>query len=758
MGIVRRRIRVTGVVQGVGFRPFVHAMAARYDVAGFVANDSAGVLIEAEGRPDAIAGFQQTLQEKLPPLARIESFESLEIPSVGETAFVIHASHVVAGGDTPVPPDISICPECLTELFDPTNRRYRYPFINCTNCGPRFTIIRELPYDRSATTMASFPMCTACALEYHDPQNRRFHAQPIACPDCGPRVWLDPGNLRGEAALEETKRLLRSGAIVAIKGVGGFHLACDATNDEAVLELRRRKGRVGKPLALMASNLEIVLRYAEATGEEARILCGRERPIVLLNRRADATYQLAESIAPGQTQLGFVLPYSPLHALLLEGTPLVMTSGNRSDEPIARTNEEARERLAGLADAFLLHDREIHVVCDDSVVRAFHGSEMPIRRSRGYAPLPVALPVFGPAVFAAGGELKATFCLARGRRAYLSQHVGDVENLETQSAYERALEQMQRLFRIAPEVVACDLHPGYRSSLWSARFAEEHGLPLVKVQHHHAHAAALMAEHGMAEDAQMLAVVFDGTGFGPDGAIWGGEFLRADYRSFDRLGHLNYVPLPGGDSAVKKSYRMALAHLAAAGLPWEHDLPCVRFCPESERRLLERQLHLGLNSPPTSSCGRLFDAAASLIGVRHEVTYEAQGAIELETLATQAREEGAYSFAIGEKDGFIIDPAPVWRDMVQDLRSSLPADMMAAKFHRGVARLIAKCCVLARLRTGLNIVGLTGGVFQNVLLLGMTSKALQNEGFEVLTHRIVPPNDGGLALGQAMVASVSRKK
>lgn len=747
--IVRQRIRITGVVQGVGFRPYVYATALRHGLAGFVANDSAGVLIEVEGRETTVADFIHALGENPPPLSRIESTQVEEITPSGEAGFSIQHSHPIAGENTPVPPDIATCHDCLKELFDPADRRYRYPFINCTNCGPRFTIIQDLPYDRPQTTMAKFPMCAACAREYHDPLNRRFHAQPIACPDCGPKLFLQPSNLEGEIALLEAKRLLREGAIVAIKGIGGFHLACDATNNAAVMELRRRKGRVGKPFAVMAPSLESIHLYAEVNPEEARILTGRERPIVLLNRRKNSPDKLSALVAPGQIQLGFFLPYSPLHVLLLDETPLIMTSGNRSDEPIVRENEEALERLATLADAFLLHNRDIYMVCDDSVVRVLDAQELPIRRSRGYAPLPVQLPVSGPATLGVGGELKATFCLTRNQRAYLSQHIGDMENLETQQAYERTLEQMRRLFRIDPEVVVCDLHPGYLSSRWASEFADANRLPLIKVQHHHAHAAALMTEHSLPEDNQILAVAFDGTGLGTDGAIWGGEILQAGYRSFHRLGHLKYAPLPGGDSSIKKPYRIALSHLYAANLSWNEDLPCVQACSENERRILARQLSQNLNSPPTSSMGRLFDAAASLIGLRHEVSYEAQGAMELEALAAACCTTGAYEFAIEHQDGFIFDPAPIWREMIDDLRHNTSIPVIAAKFHRSVADLIVRSCQLARAQTGLNTIGLTGGVFQNVYLLKLTMAAFMKEDFTVLIHRTVPPNDGGLSLGQA---------
>jgi hydrogenase maturation protein HypF len=467
--------------------------------------------------------------------------------------------------------------------------------------------------------------------------------------------------------------------------------------------------------------------------------------------------KLSDFVAPGQAQLGFFLPYSPLHHLLIGARALVMTSGNRSEEPIVRENGEAIDRLNGLADVFLLHDRDIHVVCDDSVVRTLRDRELPIRRSRGYAPLPVRLPFTGPSVLAVGGELKATFCLTKGGRAYLSQHIGDMENLETLGAFERALGQMLRLFRVDPEAVVCDLHPGYLSTRWAKEYAESNRLPLIQVQHHHSHAAALMAEHGLSREARIIAVAFDGTGLGTDGAIWGGEFLSAGYDSFERLGHLRYVRLPGGDAAVRKPYRTALAHLQAAGIDWADDLLCVKACPDAERRVLGRQLTLSLNSPLTSSAGRLFDAAASILGIRHEVTYEAQGAMEMEALARLGgRDTGeGYEFQFDESAPFTADPAPMWRSLIADLRSGVKVPLIAAHFHASVAKLILECCRRARDRTGLRTVGLTGGVFQNVLLLKLTEEALTEAGFEALTHRLVPPNDGGLALGQA-VAGISK--
>lgn len=730
---------MTGIVQGVGFRPHVYGLAARLGLAGFVANDSRGVTVEVEGLPEALDNFERELRTHPPPQAAIDGWEAETAAATGAESFEIRDSAAVAGESTPVSPDLATCPECLAELFDAANRRYRYPFLNCTNCGPRFTIVRDVPYDRPLTTMAAFRMCPACEREYHDPANRRFHAQPNACPECGPRLAFHPGGLGGEAALERAMALLEAGAIVAIKGIGGFHLACDARNEAAVAELRRRKGRVDKPFALMARDVAAVQRYARVEAAEARLLASRERPIVLLRRLPGVA--LVEGVAPGQARLGFFLPYSPLHHLLVGGEPLVMTSGNRSDEPIARGNEEALERLRGLADGFLLHDREIHVVCDDSVVRLFEGREMPVRRSRGYAPLPVALGGEGRQVLAVGGELKATFCLTRGGRAYMSQHIGDMENIETLEAFERAFHQMRALFRVEPEAVACDLHPGYLSTRWAREFAASRSLPLVAVQHHHAHVTSLMAESG--EGGPVIGVAFDGTGYGTDGAIWGGEFLLAEYSRFERLAHLKYVPLPGGDAGVKRPYRMALTHLRAAGIEWQEDLPCVAPASAVERAVIARGLHV-VN---TSSMGRLFDAVASLLGLRQVVNYEAQGAMELEAAAESA---GAVANGYGfDCSQAAIDPAPVWRALTADLRRGEPVPAMAARFHLGVAQMVAQVCLQARGRTGVETVALTGGVFQNAVLLGMAVGLLRNAGFRVLVHRVVPANDGGLALGQA---------
>jgi hydrogenase maturation protein HypF len=746
----RWRLLVQGVVQGVGFRPFVYALASRHRLCGFVANRSDGVHIEVEGQPDALRQFHADLQSQLPPLAHIDSVLVQSVAPQGGSSFEIHESTAQTGPSTPVSPDVATCPDCLQELFDPADRRYLYPFINCTNCGPRFTIIRDIPYDRPLTTMASFPMCPACTAEYRDPLNRRYHAQPNACPVCGPHVWLHPGNQVGQAALEAVRQALAAGRIVAIKGIGGFHLACDATSSDAVSELRSRKGRGDKPFAVMARNLEQVRQFAEVSDEEAVLLTSRERPILLLRRKESAS--LSPFVAPGTALLGFLLPYSPLHHLLLGDRPLVMTSGNLSDEPICRVNEEAIQRLSPLADLFLLHNREIHVVCDDSVMRIHEGRELPLRRARGYAPLPVRLPRSAETVLAVGGELKSTFCLTKGRYAYLSPHIGDMENLETQQAFERSLSHLQSIFRCTPKRVICDLHPGYLSTRWATKFSEEHEIPLLQVQHHHAHVASLMAEHGLDGSQPVIGISFDGTGYGTDGAIWGGEILLADYSSFRRAAHLNYVPLPGGDAAVKRPYRIALAHLHAAGIRWLPELPCVAAASVRELTVLQRQMETGFNCVPTSSMGRLFDAVASLLGICHFASYEAQAAIELEMRAESQPVEG-YQFALSGEGEIVMDSSPVLQSIVRELLGGIPPAVISARFHTAVADCAVSVCDRLRRETGIQRVALTGGVFQNVLLLQLTKARLLQAEFEVLTHRIVPPNDGGLALGQAVIGA-----
>jgi len=726
-------------VQGVGFRPFVYALAARHSLTGMVGNTSSGVFIEIQGTAEAAGEFVDHLRNSPPPLAMIDSIAIEEMDAKGEVAFVIVDSQAQPLASTPISPDIAVCAGCLREMFDPADRRYRYPFINCTNCGPRFTIIQDIPYDRPFTTMRSFPMCAACDAEYHDPSNRRFHAQPNACPVCGPQVSF--GTLTRDAAIQAAVDALRGGLIVAIKGIGGFHLACDATNGLAVRTLRDRKGRGAKPFALMAKDLARVRRYAHVSEDEAQLLTAKERPIVLL--RTLDNPELSPAVAPGNKYLGFLLPYTPLHHLLLGEKPLVMTSGNFSDEPIVKDNGEALSRLANLADAFLMHNRDIYVVCDDSVTRVFEKRELPIRRSRGYSPMPVKLTHSGPTVLAVGGELKSTFCLTRDDNAYLSQHIGDMENLETLAAFEHAFAHFRALFRAEPTRLICDLHPNYLSSRWAAGYAAEKNLPLVRVQHHHAHLAAVMAEHGC--ESRAIGVIFDGTGYGTDGAIWGGEILCGGFDGFERLMHLKYVPLAGGDASIRRPLRMALAHLWSAGIEWDANLTAV------ELRILRRQLETGVNCVPTSSMGRLFDAFAALIGVRETVSYEAQAAIEMEAMCDGLQIDRGYRFSL---EGDVFDPAPLFQSALEDLRRNVPRAQIAASFHHAVADLVLRCCETARGRTGINTVGLSGGVFQNTTLLKLVTEALTRQQFEILTHRKVPPNDGGLALGQAAIGRV----
>ena len=765
-------------MQGVGFRPFVFALAERLGLSGHVGNDSHGVFIEVQGPVEAVGRFEQTLVREAPPLAAIDRISASDLPLGDASPFAILPSVSIGEASTPVSPDMATCDDCLRELFDPDDRRFGYPFINCTNCGPRFTILEDIPYDRPLTTMKAFPMCPECQREYDDPTDRRFHAQPNACPACGPQVWLvkntsnknDESDFRasarhlpqGTAAIEAAREALATGEIVAVKGLGGFHLACDATCGDALRTLRERKGRVDKPFALMVRDLVAARALAHVNRDEANLLTSRQRPIVLLRRRCDgAVAALTEQVAPGSDFLGVMLPYTPLHHLLVGDLPLVMTSGNLSDEPIARDNLEARERLAGLADRFLLHNRDIHVVCDDSVVRVQETGLLPVRRSRGYAPMPIHLPTTGPATLAVGGELKATFCITKGDYAYLSQHIGDMGNLETLAALRRAVEHFLTLFRVRPERLACDMHPGYLSSQWAAEYAEELGIPLVKVQHHHGHIAALLTEHGADPSQQVIGVSFDGTGYGTDGAIWGGEFLVAGYGAFHRAAHLKYVPLPGGDTSIRRPYRVALAHLWAAGLPWDELLPPVAACQPTEQGVLTRQLERNLNCVPTSSMGRLFDAVAALIGIRQTVNYEAQAAMEMEAIChdsaveslLDSTEPAGYRFHIEPGEPATVNPTPVLEQIARDMLAGIEKARIAERFHVAVATMTRDVCLSIRDATGLNTVGLSGGVFQNVLLLRLTSRLLREADFEVLVHEKVPPNDGGISLGQAVAAS-----
>ncbi|MEJ5223338.1 MAG: carbamoyltransferase HypF [Anaerolineales bacterium] len=774
-----KRIFVTGIVQGVGFRPFIYGLAARFALTGWVRNTSAGVEIVAQGDDAALDAFAQAISAEKPPLAHIDSVRVEAHAAPPFARFEILESEPIPGAFQPISPDMAICPDCERELFDPANRRYLYPFINCTNCGPRFTIIKDLPYDRPLTTMAGFPLCADCRAEYDNPSDRRFHAQPVACPDCGPVVWLVTNDQRttltlNTAAILEARRLLRQGKIVAIKGLGGFHLACDAVNPQAVDELRRRKGRVGKPFALMAANMAIIERYCEVSEHERALLTGREKPIVLLRRRELAP--VAAGVAPGMDTLGMMLPYTPLHHLLLNNTDpvlvaepapslLVMTSGNFSEEPIAISNEEALARLAPLSDAFLLHNRDIHIRADDSVVRVdarpgpvsaparprLAPPTVYLRRSRGYAPYPVSLPFESRHILAVGGELKNTFCLTRERYAFLSQHIGDMENAEVYASFEHSVEHLARLFRIEPEVIAHDLHPGY----FTTRYAERPGfnVPRVGVQHHHAHIAAAMADNGL-ENRKVIGLSFDGTGYGTDGHIWGGEVLVADYTGFERAAHLEYLPLPGADAAVRNPWRIAVGYAAALGLCVD-ELPFARVQDKKAMEIVKTQVEKGINAPLTSSMGRLFDAVASLAGVRTEVTYEAQAAIELEVLS-RAHLTGAspYPFAIEEEQGaLVIRLRDTLAAIIRDAVFCEAPGRIGAYFHVAAAHMAVQTALTVRDRTGLNDVVLSGGVWQNQILLDLTRSLLRAEEFEVYTHRQTPANDGGLALGQAAIAA-----
>lgn len=745
---VRERIRVRGVVQGVGFRPFVHSLATGLGLTGWVGNDAAGVVLELEGPPAALAEFRRRLVEEAPRLAVVDGVSAEPLPVCRGTGFTIAASSEAGAGVVAmVPPDVAACDACLAEIADPADRRFRYPFGNCTDCGPRFTVITGTPYDRSRTTMASFALCDDCARERADPRDRRFHAEPTACPACGPVLAL--GALSGEDALAEARHLLAEGRIVAIKGLGGYHLACDAGDQHAVAELRRRKARPDKPFALLVADLDAARSLAHVDQAEAAALTSPARPIVLLQARPDA--RTAPGVAPGLDELGVQLPSTPLHVLLLAQpgpTALVLTSGNLTDEPLAFDDTDARTRLAPLADDFLVHDRPVHLPCDDSVVRIVDGAPTLLRRSRGYAPLPVRLARAVRPVLAVGGDLKATVCLAAGTDAWPGQHVGDLGSAEGAAALERSAHHLVDLLKVRPEVIACDTHPGYASARLAEQLARSWDVPLVRVQHHHAHIASALAEARLDEPA--VGVAFDGTGYGCDGTIWGGEVLIVDPDGDSRrVGHLAPVLLPGGDAAVRRPARSALAHLAAAGVPWDSDLAPVAACSPVELGIVRRQLETGFGCTMTSSVGRLYDAVAALCGVRQEVSYEAQAALELEVLVRNATAGRLYAFAV--RDG-VFDAAHVVRSIVADLRAGVTPAVVGARFSASLAAVVIDVAAAACAGAGLGVVALSGGVFANVELLRATRAGLATRGLRVVTHRHVPCGDGGLSLGQAAIA------
>ena len=761
-------VRVEGIVQGVGFRPFVYGLATRLGISGLVGNDVDGVFAEVEGSPPAIAEFLRALEREPPPLARVERVSASRIPAAGTSGpFEIVPSDPAGRRRTLIAADTATCHDCLRELADPADRRFRYPFINCTNCGPRFTIVKDVPYDRPLTTMAGFTMCERCAAEYHDPADRRFHAQPTCCPACGPELTLRnksgaplPGvDLdgtpagAGEAALVAAAAMLRAGRVLAVKGLGGYHLAADATNEQAVAALRARKHREDKPFAIMTADLAAARQLCQVDEGAAALLISQARPIVLLPRLPGTA--VATSVAPGNRQLGIMLPYTPLHHLLLAavGRPLVLTSGNVSDEPIAYRDADALDRLAGIADAFLTHDRAIHIRTDDSVARTVRGRPMLVRRSRGYVPEPVTVRGgFPRPVLACGAELKNTFCLAKENRAFVSHHIGDLENAETLRSFTEGIEHFTRLFDVTPQVVAYDLHPEYLSTKYALDLAD---VDLVGVQHHHAHIASCLADNGA--DGPVIGVAFDGTGYGQDGTIWGGEFLIASLAKFLRGGHLTPVPMPGGAAAIRQPWRMAASYVDAAGL----NVGSLDVARRNVARwdavvsMARRQV----NAPLTSSTGRLFDAVAAILGIRDEINYEGQAAIELEQLAdpgeTRAYRAAFETAPIEAGEPFLARGADFVAAAVNDLARGVPPESIAARFHNGVAALIEDGCMLLREQHGLSTVALSGGVFQNLLLLRRTADRLENRGFTVLTHSRVPCNDGGISLGQAVIAGAT---
>jgi hydrogenase maturation protein HypF len=789
VSVQRHRILVRGTVQGVGFRPFVWTLAQQLDCVGWVCNDADGVTIELQGTLLNLETFYARLTAEIPTLASISEIRR-ELIAVREDleGFSILESQSSDCPKADVSPDMAICGDCLRELHNPTNRRYAYPFINCTHCGPRYTIQTGVPYDRSRTTMCGFRLCEECSQEYASPADRRFHAQPNACPKCGPSIWYATRDSSGQwgdegikeqrtpwiepidymsnssevlGIVESIRNDIARGLTVAIKGIGGFHLACDARNACAVRMLRERKQRPFKPFAVMVLDLDTASQIVELGDTDAQRLLRAQRPIVLLRKRAGT---LPEEVAPNNPYLGVLLPYAPLHHLLLRADDVwIMTSGNLSDEPIACENEDAWRRLRPLADGMLFHNRPIHAVCDDSVVRSTECGQLPIRRARGYVPLPVPLKSPGPTILAVGGEIKTALCLGIDSRAIMGPHLGDMGNRETFHALERSRGHLTALYRALPEYIAADSHPGYMSAEWAQRHANSLGLPLIHVQHHHAHAASLLAEHGVNDEESILACVLDGTGFGTDGAIWGGEILIASARSFQRAAHWEYLPLPGGDRCIATPAKTALAFLYGSGLDWKDAFPCFQHFSESERKRLVWQLERRFETVSTSSMGRIFDAVSSLIGVRHAIDYEGQAALELEAIAhawtMRHGQVSPYDFEWKSNATHVFLTRSVLQQICQDVENREPSGLIAARFHQTIAASLTAICRRLKddqrsQKVGYSLVrvGLTGGVFQNAFLLDLSQRSLEEAGFVVLRHSVVPPNDGGLGLGQVVVA------
>ncbi len=743
---IRRRIQVQGIVQGVGFRPSVYNLAEALGLSGFVTNNANGVEIQIQGPPAAVTGFAQRLHHNAPPLAVITHLETTNLPPELEQSFRIIASERESAVTTLVSPDVAVCPDCLKELFDSENRRYEYPFINCTNCGPRYTIIEAIPYDRPYTSMRHFTMCPECQREYDDPRDRRFHAQPNACPVCGPQVWLADSwgaTVARQNIISSAVEYLQSGQILAIKGLGGFHLAVDASNEGVVTRLRKRKRREEKPLAVMFPTLEAARQICQIRPPEVALLTSRQTPILLCPKKARQGL-VTEAVAPNNSRLGIMLPYTPLHHLILKcfDGPLVMTSANYSEEPICIDNDEALRRLQGIADYFLLHNREIYLRSDDSVFAYIAGKNRPLRRSRGFVPTPVFLDSTGPVVLAVGGELKNTICLTTQNRAFLSQHIGDLENLESYQVFRKTISHLQKLLELEPALIVHDLHPDYLSTQW----AQAQPLPTLTVQHHHAHLAACLAEHQLIEP--VIGIILDGTGFGPDGSIWGGEILVGDYAKYRRFAHLENMLLPGGDAAIRAPWRTAAAYLAQT---FGNQLPDLPFLSQWEIGPILEMVRTKTNTPLTSSMGRLFDAVAAIAGGRCEIRYEGQAAIEL-MQACDSIEVPPFTFAVkSAAKEYLLCTRPLIRDVVHALQDGADLKIISNRFHRTLVEWIVKIANLARRDTGLKQVVLSGGVFQNEILLAAVIPALARKGFEVFAHARVPTNDGGLALGQAMI-------
>ncbi len=755
IAVVRKAVDVTGIVQGVGFRPFVYRLAHECDLTGLIANTPAGVTIEVQGDAEQVERFLERLQSDAPPLAKITSLSPREIELESETTFRIVSSRLDAPARALISPDVAVCADCLREMWNPRDRRFRYPFINCTNCGPRFTIIHDIPYDRPRTSMVSFRMCASCQAEYDNPSKRRFHAQPNACWDCGPQlqIWASDGSQIDTAEpLREAALFIEHGSTVAVKGLGGFHLACDARSEAAVSLLRARKKRVEKPFAVMLRRIEDAEKFCVVEDAAKKLLLSFERPIVLLPRKPESG--LADSIAPRNRFLGVFLPYTPLHHLLFAAgkfDALVMTSANLSEEPIAIENQEAVQRLQGIADAFLVHDRDILRRCDDSVVRIAAGQTQQLRRSRGFVPVPVALERESEPILAVGGELKNTICIVRGSEAFLSQHVGDLENLESYKFFEEAVEHMQRILEVRPKILAHDLHPDYFSTKWAQA---QNGMQLVGVQHHHAHIASCMAENHL--DGRTIGIALDGTGYGTDGAVWGGEVLLADYEGFERAAHFEYIPLPGGAAAIHEPWRVALSYMT------KHygkdlamlDVPFLKAIDSRRLQVVQQMIDKEIHSPRTSSCGRLFDAVAAVAGVRSTVNYEAQAAIEFEMAAHDSTDESAYTFEL-TPDGthWQIGTRPVFDSLLRDLHGGETVGTISQRFHRGLADLFVELAENIREQSQLNRVCLSGGCFQNALFFELLLEGLRAESFEVYFHSEVPAGDGGLSLGQVLIAA-----